>query len=307
MKIFHLIPPILHVSGGIKVHFQLAELERELGYESYVVYPDGTMGAPSWFRNTVPFINISIMNKLANRQKDVIIGWEKNEEDLYRSMFLNKVMYIQGHVFIDRSKPYYGLDIWFSSVFNQIMSHQFSEHRHFLISPFIDFTRFNFDPTSDVRTTKLLVQERKGGHEAITKLRAADERGHLRDIQDMVKFVPDVSEERFAEELRNAQFFFAHSYPEGLGLCPLEAMACGALVVGFSGGGGSDFMQPMLNSFIVPDGDYPQLASLLYGLFSGSLDSTREESVRAYAVLAAQRYSRERTKEQLRQALSIYE
>jgi hypothetical protein len=307
MKIFHLLPPVFHASGGIKVHYQLAELERELGYESYVVYPEGTMCTPSWFRHDVRYISESTMKSLANRQKDVVIGWEKNEEDLYRSLFRNKVMYVQGHVFIDRSKDYYGLDIWFSSKHNQEMLPQFTEHRSAFVSPFIDFRRFNFDLTLEYRTTKLLVQERKGGHEAVDKLRLADEKGFLRDIQDMVKFVPDVSELKFAEELRNAQFFFAHSYPEGLGLCPLEAMACGALVVGFSGGGGSDFMQPMLNSFIVPDGDYPQLASLLYGLFSGSLDSTREESVRAYAVLAAQRYSRERTKEQLRQALSIYE
>ncbi len=46
-----------------------------------------------------------------------------------------------------------------------------------------------------------------------------------------------------AEALRSAHVFLATGFPEGLGLPPLEAMACGCLPVGFGGFGGFDYMR----------------------------------------------------------------
>ncbi len=46
-----------------------------------------------------------------------------------------------------------------------------------------------------------------------------------------------------AEALRSTHLFLATGFPEGLGLPPLEAMACGCLPVGFAGFGGFDYMR----------------------------------------------------------------
>jgi glycosyltransferase involved in cell wall biosynthesis len=46
-----------------------------------------------------------------------------------------------------------------------------------------------------------------------------------------------------AELLRAAHIFLATGFPEGCPLPPLEAMACGCLVVGFPGLGGWDYMR----------------------------------------------------------------
>lgn len=48
-----------------------------------------------------------------------------------------------------------------------------------------------------------------------------------------------------AEALRSCHVFLATGYPEGCPLPPLEAMACGCLVVGYAGLGGFDYMRPV--------------------------------------------------------------
>lgn len=55
------------------------------------------------------------------------------------------------------------------------------------------------------------------------------------------------------------QIFINLGYPEGFGRPPAEAMACGCIVVGFSGGGSLEFLHHKKNSFVATDGDEKQL------------------------------------------------
>ena len=48
---------------------------------------------------------------------------------------------------------------------------------------------------------------------------------------------------KVARTLASAHVFLATGFPEGCSLPPLEAMACGCLVVGFGGSGGFDYMR----------------------------------------------------------------
>ncbi len=50
------------------------------------------------------------------------------------------------------------------------------------------------------------------------------------------------SREKVAEELKKSNIFLNIGYPEGFPFPPLEAMACGCIVVGYTGGGGNEFM-----------------------------------------------------------------
>jgi hypothetical protein len=72
-----------------------------------------------------------------------------------------------------------------------------------------------------------------------------------------VPFVPidGVPHYRVAEILAESAVFLASGYPEGFSLPPLEAMACGCLVVGFSGQGGREYMRHRKNCWVAPDGD----------------------------------------------------
>jgi len=62
--------------------------------------------------------------------------------------------------------------------------------------------------------------------------------------------------------LRDAHIYVSTSVAEGLGLPPLEAMAAGCLVVGFTGGGGLDYATAD-NGVWVPDQDPWALAEAL--------------------------------------------
>lgn len=65
-----------------------------------------------------------------------------------------------------------------------------------------------------------------------------------------------------AEILRSSAIFASFSWFEGLGLPPLEAMACGSVVVGLHGNGGLDYAHEA-NGFWVGEGDYNQFAHKL--------------------------------------------
>jgi glycosyltransferase involved in cell wall biosynthesis len=67
--------------------------------------------------------------------------------------------------------------------------------------------------------------------------------------------VDGLTEAELTIEYQKADIFLATGYPEGFGLPPLEAMACGCVVVGFSGGGGLEYMNDGVNSLVADDGD----------------------------------------------------
>ena len=62
------------------------------------------------------------------------------------------------------------------------------------------------------------------------------------------------TETEVADLLRTSQIFLSFSEREGLGLPPLEALACGCLVVGYHGFGGREFFQEPF-AIAVEDGD----------------------------------------------------
>lgn len=62
--------------------------------------------------------------------------------------------------------------------------------------------------------------------------------------------------------LRRCAVFLSLSHREGFGLPPIEAMAAGALVVGFHGGGGLDYATPR-NGLWCPEGDLVGCADAL--------------------------------------------
>lgn len=108
------------------------------------------------------------------------------------------------------------------------------------------------------------------------------------------------TEEEAAELLRSAQIFLSFNKLEGFGLPPLEALACGCLVVGFHGLGGREFFYPPFAT-AVEDGD-------ILG-FTRAVEETihlvdRDPAMAAAASEAGIRFVRERySPEQERQDL----
>jgi hypothetical protein len=308
MKIFHILPYNFNPSGGIKVHYQMVALERRMGYEAYIVYVTPERHT-SWFEHDVPELIWDEMMAMADKKHDLIVGWE-TVEYLVRSGFYHKVMYVQGEAFINRTALYYGIDVWFSSVFNESALPQFLDRETCLVRPYIDRTVFFHDPEDEwvARPTRLLIQERKAGREALDSL-LAEANVLSPGISERVKhtvILPDCKEAEFASAMRSAQIFVAHSYPEGLGLPGLEAMASGCIVVGFTGGGGTDYMQHGVNSYVAHiDGDYRTLGAMLTIALGADRQTTYD--MRREGRRTADFFCMSRTEAMLRAALEKYE
>lgn len=62
------------------------------------------------------------------------------------------------------------------------------------------------------------------------------------------------------EQYKKHDIYLTFSYPEGFSLTPLEAMACGCIVGGFTGGGGDIYMENEKTALVCDDGD-------IYGIY----------------------------------------
>jgi len=106
-------------------------------------------------------------------------------------------------------------------------------------------------------------------------------------------------EARVAELLGESSIFLSLSRMEGVGLPPLEAMACGCLVIGFTGGGGGEYASPINGYWCQPD-DFVGCADALAracAIFDS--DPVEYELRRASAAATAGQYSLARLEHEL--------
>jgi glycosyltransferase involved in cell wall biosynthesis len=297
-KIFHILPQNSTVSGGIKVHFQLAELEKELGYDSFVAFPN-KQDVPKWFQYSCPVIDYADAKALSAFTSDSIyIGWE--DPAVLEQFSGRRVCYIQGECFVNRNEPYTNRTLWFSSDWNKKQVRKAGD----MVTPYIDTKRFYTDYGKfnrlGVAQIRVIVQSRKSG---VSKWQQVQQYvpGNLQD-RLVVEIVDDCSEEEFATKLRGADVFFAHSFPEGLGLPPLEAMASGTIVVGYTGGGGTDFMVNAHNCYWTQDGNAAGVAKALCTILTNYQNVFPLMAENALAMVQ-QKYSVQNTRLQLEAAL----
>jgi glycosyltransferase involved in cell wall biosynthesis len=139
---------------------------------------------------------------------------------------------------------------------------------------------------------------RRGAADAAHVLNALAARGCLDGYE--VQAIDRLDEDRVAESLRSALVFLSLGYHEGLPKPPAEAMACGAIVVGYDGFGGREYMLPDF-AFPVPTGDLRAFAGSLEQVLA--LNDRRPEELSERAARAAtfirERYSPEREESEL--------
>ena len=104
-----------------------------------------------------------------------------------------------------------------------------------------------------------------------------------------------------ARQMAASEIFLALGQLEGLGLPPLEAMAAGALVVGFHGGGGQEYAMAE-NGDWFDDGCHFEIAETLIHLIDALRAGARFEARRAAGRATAGSFSRANFEAQLAQA-----
>jgi len=109
-----------------------------------------------------------------------------------------------------------------------------------------------FHPPAEPAPRRIAYMPRRRANEASQVLRLLELRGVL-DTWEVVA-IDGCSDVEVADLLRSSRIFLSFSEREGLGLPPIEALACGCLVVGFHGFAGREYFRPPFAE-AVEDGD----------------------------------------------------
>ena len=263
MKIVFFCPPVSVINGGIKYTFRMAECLRELGYDAIVFEQNAQR--PTWFTSSVPIVGQGIFSPDADH---IYVLPEDQPHILssFRSFPQRKLIYSQNHFYgalgIGDTEGYadYGItDIICSSL--TIYNHSRLRHPK-LLCHLVPYGVNNdlFRPSSEKHDV-ITYMPRKRSIEAAY-------------IRDMFRFIyPEyrnwqwlelngLGESEVAAAMARARIFLSLSRLEGFGLTPLEAMASGCVVSGFTGIGGREYATTG-NGFWADEDDFPSCISQL--------------------------------------------
>lgn len=110
-----------------------------------------------------------------------------------------------------------------------------------------------------------------------------------------------ITQKELALEYCKSDIYVHTGYPEGLPLPPLEAMASGCAVIGFTGGGGLETMIDQETALVAPDGKDRQLQQIFRQVVT---DGVLKEKIRKAGTAKALQYSRENEKKRLLNAFA---
>lgn len=171
-----------------------------------------------------------------------------------------------------------------------------------LIPEAIDATRYRYEPAAKLRQIAYLTRKDASAEWLQGILRRRDPALAAYSWQAL----RNMDEATYAQHLRSAAVFLPTTLQEGMHVSVLEAMACGALVVGFSGIGGNDYMVGGgvgQNCILVENGDLPLLGEQLEAVLLELLaHPQRYDPIIAQALQTAGRYQDPAAEEQALQA-----
>ena len=280
-------------SGGIKTIYDHVAHLAEAGFPAFVVHANEGF-RPSWFRRDVPVLYTDKDLKVVSQ--DVLVIPEDFTAALLatKDIPVMKFVFCQNHFYIFSGLP--DKETWRSLNIGGVIA---SSHQiRLFVEWVLGYVQVPVVPCAicpktfhpETKRLQIAVMPRKRAFEASfirsTFLEA------FREHRDVPWIVLDgCSEEEVANALRHSDIFLSMNRFEGLGLPPLEAMACGCIVVGFHGWGALDYAKAD-NGFWCGEEDLIECVKKL-GEVCTLLKSQRERltHVRARAMETAATYS----------------
>ena len=262
MRILFLCPPADKINGGVKYICRMAEALRADGHDAAVFEKTGTR--PSWFTSAAPVIGEAGLQPRA----DEILVLPEDQPDLLRRLAewpQRKIIYCQNHFYAAigaqgaRSFADFGVrDILCSS--RAIMDYCALRHpgarAHYIpcaVDPVI------FKPGEKTRMVALVPRKRPVEAMFIQDMMTALSPA-WRDMEWLS--LHQATEAEIADGFGRAAIFLSLSRLDGFGLTPVEAMAAGCVVAGFTGIGGRDYADAQ-NGFWAGEDDFPACRTAL--------------------------------------------
>lgn len=282
--------------GGVKVIYQHCLMLKKAGYKVYPVLMGNYHGNFFGFELETLTYNEAIHQM---KQSDIVVATEFAPYQAFLFNPSTKILFLQNLVGLrrwlepeDKDKSY--LDIGYSEVMT--CSHYCSDYVQTDMSIPVSTVTNGIDlelfiPKPEVRTKhRILAMSRKNPQDLAIIKNEMKEKGF--DIH----VVDGLSQAELIKEYQAADIFISTGYPEGFSLPPIEAMACGAAVVGFTGGAGGEFMIHKETALVADDGDTASVIEYLTTLIS---DSELKEKLRHQGTAKAREYGLERMQRDL--------
>lgn len=292
------VPPI----GGIKIQLQHCELLNCLGFDARPALLGN--GKIMWYEYKVKALSINDVGYELSAH-DIIVCPETMLYEGLKFKNAKKIVFVQNWYFAslyspfihpeDLNKSYYELGYDKIITCSQFVTDYLREHGRgeaATITNGIDHSKFVYDPKFKEKN-RILFMPRKNDKDA-KKIIAIVKR-----VAPYAKFVKadELSESEIIIEYQKSDIFLATGYPEGFALPPLEAMACGCAVAGFTGGGGREYMVDSETAMIADDGDVEVAAKKLIELLC---NEKQKEMIRLRGYEKAKEFSLESMKKDLK-------
>jgi hypothetical protein len=152
----------------------------------------------------------------------------------------------------------------------------------------IDPDLFYYDPA--LKQEQWAIMPRKNTPEIFQVLHGLRARGFAMHIA----FLDGLSRRETAKRLRESKYFLSFGHPEGFGLPPAEAMACGCITIGFHGRGGAEFFREPC-AWPVDFGDIPRYIRTIQAVAEKDL----HDQAAAAAAFIRENYSPEKERDSI--------
>jgi hypothetical protein len=336
MPVYYLCPDGERPAGGVRTIYRHVDILRRHGIEAFVVHQRRGYRC-TWFHNETPVLSWAgprgpassltrrVTRRLGHRSRgneqlrrppsfpidpeDVLVIPEVFGPRLAEiAPGIAKVIFNQNVFLTFQGYPHDLRDVHFpynhpevvativaSEYGLRFLEHVFPDKPVFRVRCSVDPALFRFD---EAKRAQIAYMPRRNRRDALRVLAILAARRRL-DGYKLVE-ISGMTEEAVAFELRRSLVFLSLSYQEGFGLPSAEAMACGAIVVGYDGCGGQEYLLPHV-AFPVPTADVLAFANMLEHVLTLNKERPQELRDRAHEASAFIRsaYGPEREEEEL--------
>jgi len=296
-RIFFLAPDNSSPSGGRLMIYHLVDILVKLGYDAHVLHQTRNFRY-DWFSNATPVCHTYQMKRSRRRSglikhfcrfylgivKDLLASpmestpkatMTKNDILVLPATltsFCNqilpgmpKVSLSQNPYLLFKCSCFDNRDetIFHPDIIARITMSELNYAMHCLVFPestiwnvpvYIDSKLYNY---SGRKLRKIAYMPRRMQADSLGLISMLKLRGKLQGFEFVA--IDGMSQAGVANTLKDALMFLSFSHREGFGLPPAEAMACGCIVVGYSGNGGDEFFDHT-SAYKIPDGDLVEYA-----------------------------------------------